>query len=131
MVVATLSRNRWSWEMTTTGPEKSFRNNLEPSDGEDVQVVRGLVQEKDVGLAGQHLGQEHPEFEATREGGQGVVVKLGRNAQPLQNRPCPCLGGVAVVVLNDLLHLGEPMRVEVRLGSGQDPSPAPPKRARG
>jgi hypothetical protein len=50
---------------------------LQPADGEDVQVVRGLVEQEDVRAAGQHLRQEHAQLEAAGEGRQRLVVDLG------------------------------------------------------
>jgi hypothetical protein len=47
-------------------------------------------------------------------------VELSRNAEPFQNGPGPGLGGVSVVVLDDLLHLGETVSVEILLGPSQN-----------
>jgi hypothetical protein len=36
---------------------------LQPADGQDVQVVGGLVQQQQVGPTHQHLGQQHAQLE--------------------------------------------------------------------
>ncbi len=48
---------------------------LEPADGLGVQVVRGLVEQQQVGLAQQQLAQGHPPlFTAGEVGDRGVRV---------------------------------------------------------
>ena len=92
---------------------------LQPADGQDVQVIGGLVQQQGVGLAGQHLGQQHPQLEAPGKGGQGIVVDPRRQAEALEDRRGAGLGGVPVEVLGPGLQLGEPVGVEGLRGPGE------------
>ncbi len=41
---------------------------LEPTDGQDVQMIGGLVQEKCTWVCSQGLSQKNPQLEASREG---------------------------------------------------------------
>ncbi len=102
------------------GPGEVLEELLQPADRQDVQVVRGLVQQQHVRRAGQHLGQEHPQLEAARKGGQRLVMGLCREAQSLENLGRSGLGCVAVVPLDGLLQLAEALRVEALLGLGQE-----------
>jgi hypothetical protein len=59
------------------GPGKSLEELLQPSDGEDVQMVGRLVQKEDVGIAREHLGQQDTELEAAGQGGERVAMHVG------------------------------------------------------
>ena len=65
--MATLSRKRWSCEMTSAQPSVAGEELLEPADREDVEVVGRLVEEEHVGPAEEHLREEHAQLEAARE----------------------------------------------------------------
>ena len=100
-------------------PREVAQPGLQPADGEDVQVVGRLVQEQGVGVAGQHLRQQHAQPEAAREGRQGIVVHPRRQAQALEDGRRPGFGGVAVEALGPGLELGEAVGVEALPGLGQ------------
>jgi hypothetical protein len=119
MWVATLSRNWWSCEITTTGPGELLEELLEPADREDVQVVGRLVEQQHVGRAGEHLRQQHAQLEAAGERGERLAVHLGGEPEPLEDRGGARLGGVAVVPLDRLLQLGEAVGVEVLVRAGE------------
>ncbi len=55
---------------------------LQPEDGVDIQVVGGLVQEQDVGVADQGPGQQHPPLGAA---GKGCKLRLALQLQPVQD----------------------------------------------
>ena len=77
---------------------------LEPANGEDVEVVGGLVEEERVGGAGEHLGEEHPQPESPGQGGQWIAVAGGGKAQPLEDGGGSGFRGIAIVALDDLLE---------------------------
>ena len=81
---------------------------------------RRFVEEQRVGVAGEHLGQQHTQLEAARQGRQGVVVQVGGQPQTFEDDRRPGLGGVAVVALDLVFQLGESVDVEVVLGVGQE-----------
>ncbi len=78
-------------------------------------MVGGLVEQQRVGLGGQHLRQQHPQLEASRQGGQRLAVHLGGDAEPFQHLAGSRLEGVAVVMQDQLLELR--VAVGVELGS--------------
>ena len=92
---------------------------LQPADGEDVEVVGGLVEEQHVGLGGEHLGEQHAQLEAAGEGREQVAVDLGRDAEPFEHLARPGFQGIAVVAEDQVLHLGVAVGVEFRLGVGE------------
>jgi len=69
---------------------------LEPADRQDVQVVRGLVEEQHVGASHEHLREEHAELKSSRERGEGVAVRTHGNAQTREDRAGARLEGVPV-----------------------------------
>ena len=76
---------------------------LEPANGYDVEVVGGLIEQQDIGSAGQNLSQQHPELESTGKSRHRIAMHLRRNAETLENGGSPSFGGVSVVPLDDLL----------------------------
>ena len=85
---------------------------LEPADREDVEVVRGLVEEEDIRRACEDLRQQHPELEAAGEGRERPAVDLAGEAEALEDLAGASLRGVAVVSLEGLLEFREPVGVE-------------------
>ena len=86
---------------------------LQPVDGLDVQIVGGLVQQHDVGLPEQGLGQQHFHLAAAVEAGHLRVVLGGGDAQAVEQLsrfglriPAAQLGELA-------LQLGRPLAVRL------------------
>ena len=69
---------------------------FQPPDGVDVQVVGGLVEQQDVRIGEQRLGEQHAQLPARRHRAHGALVLLQRNIQPEQQLAGAGLGGVAV-----------------------------------
>ena len=67
-------------------------------------MVGGLVEQERVGGAGQNLGEEHAQPESAGQGGEGVAVAGGGQAQPLEDGGGSGLRGIAVVAFDDLLE---------------------------
>ena len=88
---------------------------LEPADGDDVEVVRRLVEEERPRLGGERLREEHPELEAARERRHRRAVDLRRDAEPLQDLRRPRLQRVALVAEDHVLELGVALRLERRV----------------
>ena len=101
-------------------PLEVLQELLEPADRHDVEVVGRLVEQQHVGLRGQHLREQHAELEAAGERGEGLLVGLGRDAEPLEDLAGARLQRVAVVLDDDVLELGVAVAVEVLLGPGED-----------
>jgi hypothetical protein len=88
---------------------------LEPEDRLDVEVVRRLVQQEDVGPAEEDPGHRHAHLPAAREGPDVAVDDLVGEAEPLEDLlrlrlelvPAPLLVLVLHLAeaLEDLLHL--------------------------
>jgi hypothetical protein len=95
---------------------------LQPADGVEVEVVRWLVEEERLRLAEQRLCEEHPELEATGNlPHQPGVVALG-NAETGEQGGRVALGGVAVLLGDDRLEVGQPVPVVVgQLGLVEQP----------
>ena len=77
---------------------------FQPGDGADVQVVGGLVQQQQVGLGHQGLGQQHAAAPATGKFGQGLVR---RQLQAAEGAVHQLLQAPAVAGLQFLLDMGE------------------------
>ena len=58
---------------------------LQPADGVDVEVVGGLVEEQDVGVAQQQPGQQDPHAPAAGELPDRAAGVLGREAEPAED----------------------------------------------
>ncbi len=70
---------------------------LQPADGMDIQVVGRLVQQQDVRVGKQRLGQQHPQLPAGGDGAHGALVLFDRDTHAQQQFAGTRLGGVAVV----------------------------------
>ena len=88
---------------------------LEPADGEDVEVVRRLVEEERAGVGRQDLAEEDPELEAAGEGRERGTVDRGRDPEALQDLGRPRLERVPLVPDDDVLELGVAVAVELAL----------------
>jgi hypothetical protein len=97
MWVHTWFRKWRSWEMMIMVESRSLRI-LQPADGVDVQVVGRLVQQQDVRVGEQGLGQQHAQLPARRHFAHRAVVLLGGDAHAQQQLAGAGLGGVAVVL---------------------------------
>ena len=102
------------------GTDEVTQEGLEPADRQDVEVVRRLVEEQRVGIAGKHLGQQAAQLEASRQGRQRLVVDLCRQAEAFENHGGTGFCAVAVVALHQILQFGEAIGVEVVLGVGEE-----------
>ena len=81
---------------------------LEPPDRLEVEVVRGLVEQEHVGLAEEHLRDEHAELVAGGQGVHPVLVLLDGDAEAFEELGRLGLGHVAVFFGDDALELAEP-----------------------
>ena len=87
---------------------------LQPVDGVDVQVVGGLVQQQDVRIAEQGLGQQHLHLQPGIQGGHGALVVLGAHAQALEDAAGVALRLPAAQLGELLLQLAGPDAVLLR-----------------
>jgi hypothetical protein len=86
---------------------------LQPADRVEVQVVGGLVEEQRLRLAEERLGEQYPELERAGDlPHQPGVVGLGHAETGEQGRGVG-LGGVAVLLGDDGLEIGEAVAVVV------------------
>jgi len=81
---------------------------FQPADGIDIQVVGGLVQQQDIGVGEQCLGQQNPQFPAWCNSAHGAVVLFQGYIQAQQQFASAGIGGIAV-------HLGK-LHLQVRHG---------------
>ena len=119
MCVHTLSRKWRSWETTITVFLKLEQELLEPQDRVHVQVVGGLVEQQDVGLAEQRLREQHAHLLAVVELLHQAPVLVLADAERAQQRGRVGLGVPAVELAELALELGRARAVfvaEVRLG---------------
>ena len=94
---------------------------LEPADRVEVEVVGGLVEEQRLGLAEERLGEEHAELQAAGELAHRPVVLRHRDAEPGEQLGRVRLGGIAVLLGDDVLELAEALSLGVGdLGEGED-----------
>ena len=84
---------------------------VEPLHGGNVQVVGGLVQQQDVGVAEQGLCQQHLHLETGVQGLHVVIVQVHPNAQALENAAGVGLGLVAAHLGVLCLEVGGPQAV--------------------
>ena len=73
---------------------ETFEVVFEPADGFQIKVVRRFVQEQNVRVAKQSLGEEHADFLAAIEFGHQVVVEFFGNAETLEEHCCVGIGFV-------------------------------------
>ena len=93
---------------------------LEPADRVDVQVVGRLVEQEDVGIGEQGLGEQDPQFPTRRHFAHRAFMLLLCNADSRQQLAGARLGGVAVEFGEPRLQVGRPHivvvgRVRVRI----------------
>ena len=69
---------------------------LEPADGVDVEVVGRFVEQQDVGIGKQRLGEQHAQFPTGGDGTHRAAVLFSRNARAEQQFAGTRLGGVTV-----------------------------------
>ena len=65
-------------------------------------MIRRLVQDQDVGLGCEHLGEQHAQLETTRESGQGLLVYLALNPQAFEDFAGPRFQCVAVALGDEI-----------------------------
>ena len=73
---------------------EAFEVVFEPADGFQIKVVRRFVQEQNVRVAKQSLGEEHADLLAAIEFGHQVVVEFFGNAEALEEHGCVGVGFV-------------------------------------
>ena len=78
---------------------------LEPANTLEVEVVGGLVEEEEVGMAQQQLGKGDAHLPTAREVGRGLVEVLDGKAEATENRPCPALELVSAKPLEAILRM--------------------------
>ena len=83
-------------------------------------MVGGFVQKHNVRVARQHLGEKHPEAEASGQRRDWLAVHATGNPQSLQNRRGPCLGSVSIVSLHGFFQFAETLGIEMLLGFGEE-----------
>ena len=74
---------------------EAFQVVFEPADGFQVQVVRRFVEQQNVRVAEQCLGEEHAHLEAGVQVGHEAVVEFFGNAESFQEHCCVGVGFVA------------------------------------
>ena len=84
--VASRSRKTRSWVTKIRVRAVADQELLEPSDRLDVEVVRRLVEQQDVGLGDERPGQQDPAFHPRR---QVVEPRVGVEAHPREDRVDP------------------------------------------
>ncbi|CAI8783898.1 protein of unknown function [Methylococcus capsulatus] len=92
---------------------------FQPADGVDVQVVGRFVQQQDIRVGKQRLGQQHAQLPARRHGAHRPVVLLQRNAHTQQQFAGTGFCGIAVIFGKGGLQLRRPHVVvlaRVRIG---------------
>src|SRR5690606_33607462 len=92
------------------GAAKTAQGIFKPGDGADVQVVGRFVEQQQVGLGHQRLGQQHTPTPSTGQLGQGLV---GRQLQAAQGAVDQLLQAPAIARLQVALHVHELFQVGV------------------
>ena len=90
---------------------------LEPANTLEVEVVGGLVEEEEVGMAQQQLGKGDAHLPTAREVGRGLVEVLDGKAEATENRPCPALELVSAKPLEAILRMTMVSTTEVSVGT--------------
>ena len=96
-----------SCEVMRSAPGSDLRNAFEPDDRFDVEVVRRLVEQQDVGTAEQHARHGHAHLPAARERAHVAVDPLVVEPEAVEHLARLALERVAAEVLVLLLHLAE------------------------
>ena len=89
---------------------------FEPGDGVDVEVVRRLVEDEDVGLGQQQSGEGHPHPPATGQLADRPVVGIGREAESVQDAMGLGLQGVPAQLLEARPGLAVPLEDPLVVG---------------
>ena len=92
-----------------------FQELLEPDDRLDVEVVRRLVHQQDVGLSEQDARHRHPHLPPARERSDIGVYPLVVEAEPVQDLAGAALEGVAAEMLVLFLHDAEAFQRRVHV----------------
>ncbi len=85
----------------------AFRNVSEPDDRFDVEVVRRLVHQQDVGAPEQHARHRHAHLPAARQLADVAVDPLVVEAEAVEHFARLALERIAAEMLVFLLHLAE------------------------
>ena len=88
---------------------------LEPLEVRDVEVVRGLVEEEQIGVAAERAGERGARQLAARERAQRAVEVLLREAEPAHDRGRAVAPRVAAGVLEPRLRLGVAVQRRLRV----------------
>ena len=99
--------NSRSCDVMSSAPGSDLRKRLEPDDRLDVEMVRRLVHQQDVGPAEQHARHRHAHLPAARQRADVAVDPLVVEAEAVQHLARLALERVAAEVLVFLLHLAE------------------------
>mmetsp|Transcript_6829 Transcript_6829/g.13405 ORF Transcript_6829/g.13405 Transcript_6829/m.13405 type:complete len:337 (+) Transcript_6829:1069-2079(+) len=89
---------------------------LQPDDGGKVQVVRRLVEEKDVRIDEQRAGQRHPHPPPSRERRCGDRLSILAEPQAREDARRARIGGVGIDLLESLVDLLESVGPSLFLG---------------
>ena len=104
--VPTASRNQRSWATSTTAASRLCRCALEPFQRLDVEVVGGLVEQQEVGVAGQRAGERGAGQLTAAERREAAVEVLVAEAEAVQRRVDALAPVVAAGVLEPRLRAG-------------------------
>jgi hypothetical protein len=83
-------------------------------------VICRLIEEQDVGLAGQHLRKDHTELVPARQDAHGHGVLETRDVQPFQDFGGAGLGRVPIVLHHDVFEDGVLVAIELDMGVLQE-----------
>ena len=86
---------------------------FQPADGQDVQMVGGLVQQQRVRLCRQGLCQQHAQLEAAGEHRERLAVYVILDVEAGEDLRGAGLHGIAVVLQDQVLEFGVAVSVEV------------------
>ena len=120
--VPTASRNQRSWATSTTAASRPVEVALEPLERGDVEVVGGLVEEQQVGVARERARERRARELAAREAVEPAVEGVVGEAQAVERAERPRPPVPAARVLEPRLGLGVAVEQGVRR-RGARPSP--------
>jgi hypothetical protein len=92
---------------------------LQPQGRLEVEMVRGLVQQQQVGLAEEDGGECHAHAPAAGEVAAGALLLLGVEAEAVQDRRGARGGAVGLDVGEPCMDVGDAVRIGGMLGLGQ------------
>ncbi len=78
---------------------------LQPGGGLDIEVVRGLVQEHDIGVFQQQLREHHPRLLTPRERVGGALKRRGLKPEPGKDLLDPVIDRVRILVFEQVVKL--------------------------